>query len=117
MSTPTSSASGPATASRKTPIIVVACLVAIGASWWWMWRANFAGPKRNQELHRTIGRVMAEETIRVLGGRGKILLISIDPKAVPELVWQLDGFNNALDASGGIVIAKTYELESEGKAK
>ena len=64
-----------------------------------------------------IGRVMADETVRVLNGRGKILLIAIDAKAVPELKWQLDGFNNALIASGGITVAKTYDLETEGKAK
>lgn len=64
-----------------------------------------------------IGRAMAEETIRVLNGQGKILVIAIDTKAVPELKWQLDAFHNALDPSGRITVAKTYDLETEGKAK
>jgi hypothetical protein len=105
------------TASRRKTGIALGCIVVIAASGWWTWRTQFARPKAQEELHRMIGRVMAEETIRVLDGRGKILLIAIDTKAVPELKWQLDAFDGALAAASRITVAKTYDLETDGKTK
>src|SRR5215208_5601356 len=99
MKTPTQSTSSFSAASGKRAVIVVLCLLTIGASAWWMWDTNSAGSRKHEELHRLIGRVMADETVRVLNGRGKILLIAIDATAVPELKWQLDGFKNGLIAS------------------
>jgi hypothetical protein len=107
----------PAAVSWKKPLLIVACFIIIGASAWWMWRTQFAKPKTNEELHDMIGRVMAEETTKALNGQGKIVVIGIDPKAVPELKWQLDAFHKALDPSGRITIVKTYDLETDGKTK
>ena len=103
--------------SRKQSILVAACLIVIAAAAWWTYRTQFAKPKTHEELHAMIGRVMAEETTKALNGRGKILLISIDTKAVPELKWQLEAFHKALDSSGKITVAKTYDLETDGKTK
>jgi hypothetical protein len=104
-------------ASGKQRLLITACVVVIAASAWWVWRTQFTKPKANQELHAMIGRVMAEETTKTLNGRGKILLITIDARIVPELKWQLDAFHTALDSSAKITVAKTYELETEGKTK
>lgn len=102
---------------RRQALTVLACLAAIAASTWYYWHHRNPGARHEEELHRTIGRVMAEETVRVLGGRGKILLVAIDTKAVPELSWQLDGFHEGLGQATGVTIAKTYDLETEGKSK
>lgn len=113
MSTP----AAPTRTPRRNALIIGACLAAIAASGWWYWHTQGEDSRHEEELHRMIGRVMAEETVRLLNGRGKILLIAIDTKAVPELKWQLDAFHEGLGNSGGITIAKTYDLETEGKAK
>jgi hypothetical protein len=104
-------------ASRKQTWTIVGCVVAIAASGWWIWHRQSTGSNAHEQLHAMIGRAMAEETIRVLNGQGRILVISIDIKAAPELKWQLEAFQNALDASGRITVAKTYDLETDGKTK
>ncbi|MFM1770296.1 MAG: hypothetical protein RJA22_2825 [Verrucomicrobiota bacterium] len=116
MSNPASSA--PSAKPRRPALVIAACVAVIAASaafLWWQQQDRSA--RQQEELHRMIGKVMAEETTRVLGGRGKILLISIDTKAVPELKWQLEAFHENLPAAGGITISKTYDLETEGKTK
>jgi hypothetical protein len=110
-------APSPAAPSSRRPLVIAACGLAIAAAAWWAGRWHFAGPRQQEELHRMIGRVLAEETTRVLNGRGKILLISIDTAKVPELKWQLAAFHEALDPGGRITVAKTYDLETEGKSK
>jgi hypothetical protein len=98
-------------------LLIAACVIVIAASGWWTYRTQFARSRTNEELHAMIGRVMAEETTKALNGQGKIIVISIDPKTVPELEWQLDAFHKALDPSGRITAVKTYDLETEGKTK
>ena len=111
-------------ATRATPrslarqlLTIFFCVAAIAASAFWIYRTQFAAPKFNVALHEAVGRVMAEETARMLGNKGKVVVISIELAGVPELKAQLAAFERALKKFPGVVLHKKYPLETDDKPK
>ena len=102
--------------ARQTILIVISLLVIV-ASVAWICRTEFASPEINLVLHRGIGEVMAEETSRILGHKGRVLVIAIDSDAAPELREQLRTFEETLPKLGGVKIRETMFLDTENKPK
>ena len=90
--------------------------VIAGASLW-IYFHHFAAPQFNVSLHQAVGRVMADETARLVNRRGKLVLIIIETPAGSELQIQVKEFEKALKAFSGISIAKSYTLETDKKPK
>ncbi|HEU0009033.1 MAG TPA: hypothetical protein VFT34_04370 [Verrucomicrobiae bacterium] len=101
----------------KNVLLLAGSLAVIVASSLWIYFAHFAAPKINVPLHQAVGRVMAEETAKLLGNSGKIVVIAIDTPKTPELKVQLEEFEKALKSFSGISVAKSYMLETEDKPK
>ena len=101
---------------RQILVITVALLV-IAASVAWICVTQFASPKINLVLHHGIGEVMAEETSRILGHKGDVLVIAIDSDAAPELRAQLEKFKQTLRKLGCVSIKETVFLDTENKPK
>ena len=101
----------------KPAILAGLCVLVIGGSATWIYRTQFAAPPFQVQLHRAVGQVMAEQTARLLGNQGKIVIISIEATKTPELKVQIEEFQAALKQLGTVQVAKTYYLETEGKTK
>jgi hypothetical protein len=106
---------------RKTSfsswVLGAICLLATAASTVWIYRTEFAAPKFKVPLHRAVGQVMAEEVSRLLGHQGAVVLISMETTKAPELKVQMEEFESTLKRIGKVTVKKTYNLETEGKAK
>jgi hypothetical protein len=100
----------------KEIFLVVGSILAIGASVCWITLQQRA-PNMNVSLHQAVGRVMAEETARLLGGKGQVAIVSMETARVPELKTQLQAFEKALQRMNGITVLERYELDPEDKPK
>jgi hypothetical protein len=99
-------------------LVTGVCLVAIAASALWIWRVQFSGAKQHLALHQSLGRIMAEETSRLMNSTGRVVLITIDEAGEPELKAQHDAFHGTLARRfPQIHIKKIYKVESEDKKK
>ena len=96
---------------------MVASLLVIAGSGFWSYSRYFAAPKINVPLHQAVGRVMAEETARVVNSQGRIVVIAIETARDPELKVQIEEFEKTLKQFNGIKVAKTYMLETDDRPK
>ena len=108
----------PPARTRQTALIVL-LLAAIGASCFWIYRTQFVKEPFNEGLHRTIGRVMAEETARLLNNTGRVVVIALERDKAPELRVQLAEFEQALKeiSRSRIRIKETYTLDTDEQPK
>jgi len=101
---------------RRTALIAL-LVAAIGASGYSIYRSQFAREPINEGLHRTIGRVMAEETARLLNNTGRVVVIAMEQSKAPELRAQLTEFEKALKEISSIRVKETYSLDTEDQPK
>src|SRR5262245_3738642 len=93
-------------------VLITLSLMVIAASVAWICLTRLASPKINLVLHQGIGEVMAEETSRIVGHKGQVLVIAMDSDAAPELRAQLDKFKETLRKRGGVSIKETVLLDT-----
>jgi hypothetical protein len=98
-------------------LLPIACLAVIAGAVIWTYRTQFAAPEFNVVLHQAVGRVMAEQTARVLNNTGKVVIITMEGAKVPELRIQIEEFEKTLTQLGRIKIKQTYTLETENQPK
>src|SRR3989442_7348244 len=106
--------------SRRTKawLVAIAFIAVIDFCAIWTYRTQFVAPKFNVVLHQAVGRVIAEETSRLLDKRGKIIIVAMEFAKVPEMRVQIDAFKEALQSiGGGISVKKTYKLQTEKQPK
>ena len=96
---------------RRQTLLAATAACAILASAVWIYWFEFGAPKQNVQLHQAVGQVMAEETARFVGHRGKILVVTVDNHTAPELNLQIDAFRKHLKLLGGITIQDTIVLD------
>jgi len=101
----------------KQLLIAALCLAATAGSAFWTYRTQFAAPRFNVVLHRAIGRSLAQETARLLHEAGKVVIVSIELRDLPELKVQMDEFERALKQFPKVVLEKSYKLETDDKPK
>ncbi len=99
----------------KKAAIVGASLVAIALSAFVMYR-QLKAPAFNVALHQRVGQVMAEQTAKALGQKGRVVLITIPTGGEPELATQLDAFRATLKKLGDFEI-KEKELDTKDQPK
>src|SRR6266705_2554745 len=100
------------TKENKKQLSLMAALIAVIAlSAWWITR-NLLGPGINVKLHEGIGQVLADETVKLLKGKGNIVLITLPPKKSPVLDIQADAFRKAIKSRGGISVIETVALNT-----
>jgi len=105
--------------SRAKPYLIIAfCLAVIAAAGTSIYRTQFAAPPFNVDLHRAVGRALAEQTALVLTNAGKIVLVSIESGGgCPELKTQMDEFEQTLKRFPRLRIKDRYLLETDDKQK
>jgi hypothetical protein len=97
--------------ARKQKLIASAAIIAILVSAFFIYRTQFAGHSQNAKLHQAVGQVMAEETSRLVGPAGKILLVTTDNRTAPDLKIQIEAFRKRLALLGSITIKDTLVLD------
>ncbi len=111
---PSSISSGTRSSALRT-LTICGCVAAIAISAIFIYR-HFKAPPFNAALHQRIGEVMAEQTDKALGHKGRILLITIPTGSEPELAVQLAAFQQKLKRLGSFDI-KEHELDTKGQPK
>ena len=101
---------------KKVAVAIGSILVIAGSSLW-IYSHHFAAPRINVPLHQAVGRVMAEETAKLVDNQGRIVVIAIETAKDAELKVQLEEFEKTLKKFSRITVAKTYMLETENRAK
>ncbi len=102
--------------NRKNTLLALGSVLAIACSATWIYYREFKAPKHNVRLHQRIGEVMAEQTARVLGPKGKVLLLIIPTGSAPELETQLQAFHRTLAKLGNYDL-KEHEFDTRDQAK
>ena len=100
----------------KQLLLALLCLAVIATCAVWTWRTQFNQPKFNVALHLGLGQVMAEQTARAVHGTGKVVLVTLDAGAFPELGVQVKEFKRLLAAQPGVSL-KEYELDTAERPK
>ena len=102
--------------NRKNTLLALSSVLVIASSATWIYYREFKAPKHNVRLHQRIGEVMAEQTARVLGPKGKVLLLIIPTGSAPELETQLQAFHRTLAKLGNYDL-KEHEFDTRDQAK
>ncbi len=104
------------TQNLKNGLLIAGSLLAITLSGLWIYYREFKAPKHNVRLHRRIGEIMAEETAKLVGPKGNLVLVTIPTGSEPELKTQLEAFRQKLKKLGDYEI-KEHELDTKDQAK
>src|SRR2546421_9880090 len=100
------------TPRTKNTLLAVTSLLAIASSAAWIYYYQFKAPKHGVGLHQRIGEIMAEETARLVGPKGRLVLLTIPNGPEPELRTQLDAFRRRLKTLGDYDL-KEHELDTK----
>jgi len=104
------------TPTKKNALIAIASLLVIAGSASWIYYREFKAPKHDVGLHRRVGEVMAEQAVKLVGTKGRLVLITIPIGREPELKTQLEAFRRTLKKLGDYEI-KEHELDTKDQAK
>src|SRR5262250_275544 len=96
---------------KKNLLTAVAALIAITSSLGWIYYREFRAPKHNVALHRKVGEIIAEQTAKVVGPKGRLVLVTIPTGPEPELGTELDAFRQKLKKLGDYDV-KVHELDT-----
>src|SRR6266404_6656190 len=102
--------------NKKNSWVATGCVLAIIASAVWIYYSEFKAPKYNVSLEQRIGEVMAEQTAKLLGPKGRLVLLTIPTGCDPELKTQLGAFRRSLKKLGNYEI-KDHELDTKDQPK
>jgi hypothetical protein len=91
--------------------LAAGALLPIIASGFCIYYIQFATPAANRELHEAVGGVMAEETARVVGRPGKVVIVTAELPEGPELKIQVASFEKHLKLLGGIGVQNKIVLD------
>ncbi len=100
----------------KNALLAIASLLVIACAAAWIYYNQFKAPKHDVGLHQRIGEIMAEQTARLVGSKGRLVLITIPSGPEPELRTQLDAFRRRLKTLGDYDL-KEHELDTKDQPK
>lgn len=104
------------TPNWRSGLTITGCVLVIIASCIAIYFTQFRVAKFNVGLHQRIGEVLAEQTAKLIGTKGKVVTIAIETREWPELKKQLEAFNAALVKLGDYEV-REYELDSKDQPK
>ena len=102
--------------NRKNALIAAVCVLAIAGSAALIYYREFRAPKYNVELHQRVGEIMAEQTAKVVGHAGRVVVLTIPTRGQPELQTQLEAFRRTLKKLGNYDL-KERELDPKDQPK
>ena len=98
-------------------MVAAVAIAIIGTSAVWIYRKNFAelAYEPTVQVQTVVGEVLAEETIKLIGGLGQIVVITLEEGQSSELDTHYESFKDSLKKSS-IKILRTDTI-SAGKSK
>ncbi len=102
--------------NTKSIGLAVGSILVIAAAACWIYYREFKRPKHNVQLHQRVGQVMAEQTFKIVGSKGRLVLITIPSGPEPELATQLAAFKSTL-AHLGKYEFRENELDTKDQPK
>lgn len=105
------------TPQNRQVSIALAAIVVIAATGFWIYKKNFAEPVHQPTLktHTALGEVLAEETTRLVGPAGQIVVITLEDGQSSELDTYYEAFKDGLKKSS-IKIMRTDTInDTSGK--
>jgi len=102
--------------NSKSILTILFCVLAIAGSAVRIYWHEFKAPQHDVELNRRVGEIMAEQTSKVAGPKGKIVVITIPTSGLPELKTQLESFRVALKKLGTYDL-REYEMDTKDQDK
>ena len=100
----------------KQKLIAAAAVAVIAGSCAWIYFTQFNAAKFNVGLHKQVGVTLAEQTANLIGKKGRVVSIAIDPKDWPELKTQLAAFKTRLHQLGEFDL-REYEMDTKDQPK
>jgi len=101
---------------HKNRVVAGLAIAVIAGSCVWIYFSQFRKTSHNQDLHRYIGEIMADQAAKILGPKGHIVAMAIDTKDWPELKIQTDAFKAKLKKLGQYEI-REYEMDTKDQPK
>ena len=103
---------------RNRPLVVTVCLLVIAVSLVCIIRRCHPSSAPSQiglDVDAILGATLANETAKLLGGKGRILIVALDTTqgAIPPAQRQLAGFQNALTKHPGLTVVATGVVEPD----
>ena len=92
---------------------IVGLLLVITVAAVWVYRTQHrAAPPEPVDLYAGLGTVAGEQVARVLGNKGRVLILTLDPAADPNQVPVLEAFQKTLQQHPGLQVVgtKTFPL-------
>src|SRR6266700_6631317 len=102
--------------NRKNALLATSSVLVIVASALWIYYHEFRAAKHSVALHERVGQVLAEQTVNLIGKKGRVVTISIDSKEWPELKTQTDAFKETLKKLGDYEV-RAYQLDTKDQPK
>jgi hypothetical protein len=102
--------------TQKTTLVGIGAILVTASCAGWIYYSQFKAPKHNVALHERIGEVLAEQTAKVVGPKGRLVVLTIPAGADPELKTQLEGFHRALKRLGQYD-TKEHEVDTKDQLK
>lgn len=96
----------------KQTLQVILSLVAMVGSGLWIWFHEVKGPGPQSALHRSVGTVLAEECLRTMSSRGRLLVIALEPGSSEVLDLQVEAFRGVIRQRGKGVEMTVVEVEA-----
>jgi hypothetical protein len=99
---------------NKNTLVAVGAILAILGSLTYLYFTEFrSGPKANLKPLETLGSVAAEETAALLGGQGRVVVVTelIEVQKNPNLDAQVSGFKSGLGKKGGVTLKEVKEIK------
>ena len=100
----------------KNVLLATGSILVIIASSLWIYFHEFKAAKHSVALHQRVGQVLAEQTVNLIGKKGRVVTISIDSKEWPELKTQIQAFRQTLKKLGDYEV-RDYELDTKDQPK
>ena len=99
---------------RKNTLVSIAALLALAAAVASLILSQ-RGPKIELGPYQALGAVAAEETVKLLGNKGQIVVITKDSSEfkMPALEAQLRTFTDTLKSKGGVSIAAIEKVKMD----
>src|SRR5881628_1750421 len=96
-------------AGGSTVVIVLAAA--------WLVVGHYHDPGR--KVRQALGQAMAEQTAKIAGNGGRVVILTADPKTSPAIQREVEAFREAASRRAGLTIlgidtVKSYEMTRSG---